>query len=179
MKVLEPKVMLDHLGIMSGDEVEKSVKHYQDVSFLYENPREDNPVVYEVYSYTQSGEEGGNLNWGLTDLKPVYSNGECNMTKGHFHVNKDCAEYYFCTQGHGLLLLMDETGKTWAEEMKPGSLHYINGHYAHRCVNTGDDDLIFGACWPVRSGHDYESVEKREFGYRIKKDGDRIVYEKR
>ena len=121
----------------------------------------------------------GNLNWGLTVLKPVYSHNECNMTKGHFHVNKDCAEIYFGIAGVGLLLLMDEEGHTWAEKVYEGSLHHIDGRIAHRLVNTGDEDLKVGACWPTSAGHDYHAIEKREFGYRVYKRNGQIEFEKR
>ena len=45
------------------------------------------PVSYThlVYSYSKGDNILGNLQWGLTVLKPVYSFDECNMTKGHFH----------------------------------------------------------------------------------------------
>jgi hypothetical protein len=35
------------------------------------------------------------------------------------------------------------------------------------------------ACWPAVSGHDYAAIERREFGYRVKRVGDEIVFEKR
>ena len=78
------------------------------MKYLYENQRDDDPVVYEVYSYSKGADVLGNLNWGFTVLKPVYSHDECNMTKGHFHSLKDCAEIYFGIAGQGLLLLMDD-----------------------------------------------------------------------
>ena len=101
------------------------------------------------------------------------------MTKGHFHVNKDCAEIYFGIAGVGLLLLMDEEGHTWAEKVYEGSLHHIDGRIAHRLVNTGDEDLKVGACWPTSAGHDYHAIEKREFGYRVYKRNGQIEFEKR
>ena len=178
MKVKQSEFQLEPLAVPAGANVIKSVKRYHDVAFLYENPRTDDPVVYEVYT-CQAGDlnASGNLFWGLTVLKPVYSNDECNMTRGHFHADRDCAEYYFCTKGEGLLLLMDESGNTWAEEMRPGSLHHIDGHVAHRCVNTGEEDLYVGACWPMRAGHDYDAVPGGRFGCRIKKINGQLVYE--
>ena len=95
MKVLEPEV-IHHIqgGVLEGDNAEKYTKYYKEVKELYSGRREDDPVVYEVYSYTKGADVLGNLNWGLTVLKPVLIDNECNMTKGHFHVNKDCAEIY-------------------------------------------------------------------------------------
>ena len=80
------------------------------------------------------------------DMKPVLVNGECNITRGHFHQALNCDEIYFCFQGEGLLLYMDENGKCWAEKMSAGSVHYIDGRLAHRLVNTGDGELHIGAC---------------------------------
>lgn len=180
MRVIEPKA-IHHIinGVIEGKTVESYVKKYHEVEYLYETKRDDNPVVYNVYSYTEGKNILGNLNWGLTVLKPVYSNDECNMTKGHFHEDKNCAEFYFGIAGEGLLLLMDENGETWAEKVYEGSLHHIDGTIAHRLVNTGDCDLKVGACWSTASGHDYQAIKKREFGYRVfKKDG-QIVFVKR
>lgn len=107
MKVIEPSV-IHHIqnGVLEGKDIESYTKRYHEVNYLYEKQREDDPIVYEVYSYSKGKDILGNLNWGLTVLKPVYSHNECNMTKGHFHVNKDCAEIYFGIAGVGLLLLM-------------------------------------------------------------------------
>jgi glucose-6-phosphate isomerase len=181
MNVIDARVM-HHLmgGVPEGENVVKAVKRYRDVAYLYEHPRDDDPVVYEVYTHDEGPHAQGNLLWGLTVMKPILSNGECNMTRGHFHEDRRCTEYYFCLRGEGLLLLMDEVGNTWAERMCEGSLHHIDGHLAHRCVNTSEtEELWFGACWPSVSGHDYAAIERREFAYRVKRVGDEIVFEKR
>ena len=52
------------------------------------------------------------------------------MTRGHWHENRECVEFYFCIAGEGLLMLMDEDGTTWAEKTYPGTLHHIDGHLA-------------------------------------------------
>lgn len=180
MKVIEPTVIHQiYGGVIEGDTVEKYEKHYHEVAYLYEKKINFDPIVYEVYSYAKGENVLGNLNWGLTVLKPIYIHGECNMTKGHFHENKDCVEFYFGIEGEGLLLLMDETGNTWAEKVYQGSLHYIDGHIAHRLVNTGDTDLKVGACWPTSAGHDYDAIVKREFGYRVFKKDKEIEFVKR
>jgi glucose-6-phosphate isomerase len=182
VNVIDARVM-HHFpnGVPEGENVSHAVKRYHEVASLYEHPRQDDPVVYEVYTHDEGPKKPGNLLWGLTIMKPVDSNGECNMTRGHFHVDRNCTEYYFCLRGEGLLLLMDESGHTWAERMSEGSLHHIDGHLAHRCVNTSlTEELWIGACWPTVSGHDYESVEAREFGYRVKRNADgELVFEQR
>lgn len=164
--------------ILVGNEVETSKKLLKDAAELYANPeaarKDEVTVAYEVYAYGKGDEKvEGNLYSGLTVLAPLTVDGECNMTRGHFHVNRDCAEFYIGIEGEGLLLLMDESGQTWAEQVTPGSVHYIDGHWAHRLVNTGDVNLKVGACWPTTAGHDYEATEKLPFGYRVyKKDGE-------
>lgn len=179
MDVRQPYVIQCKNAFLKGEGVEHYTKYYHEVSYLYENKREDDPIVYEVYSYTKGPATLGSLNWGVTILEAIETQGECNMTKGHFHVNKDCAEIYFGISGEGLLLLMDETGYTWAEKVFEGSLHYIDGHLAHRLVNSGDCQLKVGACWPVSAGHDYESIKEREFEYRIIKRNGQIEFIKR
>ena len=64
--------------------------------------------------------------------------------------------------------MMDEKGECFGEEVFPGSLHYIDGRYAHRLINTStDEDLKVGACWPVTAGHDYAATEKQPFTVRV------------
>ena len=181
MRVIDARAM-HHLanGVPEGAGVTKATKRYHEVAYLYESPRDDDPVVYEVYTHDEGPARQGNLLWGLTIMRPVDSNGECNMTRGHFHENRDCTEYYFCLRGEGLLLLMDEEGTAWAERMSEGSLHHIDGHLAHRCVNTSaTEELWVGACWPTVSGHDYAAVERREFGFRVKRVDGQLVFEER
>lgn len=159
-------------GVLEGEKVVKSIKYISELSGIYadsEAAEQMNGVLaYTVYSYTEAEDNrAGGLNYGVSVLEPVRVAGECNMTRGHFHENRDCAEIYYGIEGEGLLLLMDEAGETWAEVVKKGSVHYIGGHLAHRLINTGDVQMIVGACWPTAAGHDYASVEKQPFGYRI------------
>lgn len=171
MTIREPEVT--HLlpaGVPSGMPVAMYEKRFSDIAFAYHNPENiyKNTLMYTVYSY-ESGNpsQRGNLNWGLTILEPVLVNGECNMTRGHFHVDRNCAEIYLGLGGEGLLLLMDESGNMTAERMFNGSVHHIDGKFAHRVVNTGDSRLLVGACWPSTAGHDYAATEKTPFCYRV------------
>lgn len=184
MQIKQAKITHDYLdGVIEGKEVSTSKKLYKDAKTFYreEDPNlDEETVMYEVYSYSQGNpEQVGNLNWGLTVMKPVYVNGECNITRGHFHENLDCAEIYFCLGGTGLLLLMDENGNCYAEEMKVGTVHHIDGKLAHRLVNTGEEDLKVGACWPTTAGHDYARIEKSPFTVRVFKKDDKILVEER
>jgi glucose-6-phosphate isomerase, archaeal len=181
MKIYEPKLWHKiSQGIMEGKDVKNHKKYLKDVKSLYKSENilseyDPETIVYEVYSFGEGEEEKqGNLYWGMTVMHPLYIEGECNMTRGHFHQDRNCAEYYFGIEGEGLLLLMDDKGEMWAEKILPGTLHYIDGRYAHRMVNTGDTELKVGACWPTAAGHDYASIEAADFPYRIFKIDGRI-----
>lgn len=181
MKVIEPKVIHDFQDVVKGSDVTSSKKLYKDAKGYYAHASDlrDDTVMYEVYHYTQGDEKrAGNLNWGLTVLNPVVVDGECNLTRGHWHENRSCVEFYFGIAGEGLLMLMDEEGTTWAEKVFPGSLHHIDGHLAHRLINTGDEPMKVGACWPCDAGHDYAAVEQHPFGYRVYKEEGKLRFEK-
>lgn len=180
MEIVKANVYQDFCnGVMSGNEVVKSVKLLKDARHFYANgdcDLDDNTVMYEVYSYSKGeATQVGNLNWGLTVMKPVMINQEYNMTRGHFHVDRNCAEIYFCLHGEGLLLFMDETGHCFAEEMRVGSIHHIDGRLAHRLVNTGKEELRVGACWPSTAGHDYKQIEDHPFTVRIMEENGKAV----
>ena len=157
-------------------------KSFSQIKQIYkdDNNVDENTLMYTVYSYEKGdSNKAGDLYWGLTILEPVYINGECNMTRGHFHNDLNCAEFYFGIDGEGLLMLMDENGKTWCEKVFKGSLHHIDGKLAHRLLNTGDTQLKVGACWPTVAGHDYAKIEDKEFGYRVFKKEDELIFEER
>lgn len=128
----------------------------------------ESTLVYEVELY-QPVPEGtvGGLYFGITKIQPGKVDKEYFMTRGHFHAVPDRAEYYWGIKGEGLLLFMDRNRKVWAEKMYEGSLHYIPGHTAHRTVNTGQELLSFGACWPSDAGHDYGEIAVHGFAARV------------
>ncbi len=171
MEIRKADVKFSPDGILQGDPVSVSVKYYRDAKLFYQKEDQclhDDTVMYEVYHYTRAnGTYPGHLSWGLTVLQPVTVCGECNMTRGHVHTDKECTEVYLGIAGQGLLLLMDEDGKTWAEQVEPGSVHYIPGNLAHRLINTGEAVLKVAACWPTTAGHDYGRIERQPFGFRV------------
>lgn len=160
-------------GTLSGEETAHAAKKISDVAGIFHDKAatagmDPNTVVYEVDSHmaVPEGTPGG-LFFGTSRIHPGKVGGEYFMTKGHFHNRRETAEYYWGIAGAGVLLLMDESGGTWAEQVEAGSLHYIGGHIAHRLVNTGEDDLVVGACWPSDAGHDYGSIETAGFPVRV------------
>lgn len=149
-----------------ADSYEKRLKDY---ASYYLNAEGVNPetVMYEVSSDPWNTNKPGGLLTGLTTLMPVAVNGECAFTKGHFHQDLNCEEIYECMEGEGLLMLMDEDGKTCCEKVTPFSVHHIHGNLAHRLINTGDVPLKVFAVWPIQSGHDYDRILKMPFAYRV------------
>jgi glucose-6-phosphate isomerase, archaeal len=125
-------------------------------------------IVYRVHWWepVEPGTEGG-LFWGLTEIQPGRVGKEYFMTRGHWHVIRNRAEFYGTITGRGKLVLMNREGQTWFEDMRPGSLHYVAGEVAHRIVNTGEVPIRVIACWPSDAGHDYEINGGRGFGARI------------
>ena len=193
MEIRKPKAMHDFENVISGSDVVTSKKLYKDAASFYKQKdpaMSKDTLMYEVYQYTggklyskdvlctQNKDKAGDLNWGLTVLYPVTVMQECNMTRGHWHENQACAEFYLGVEGTGLLMLMDHDGTTWCEEICKGSLHYIDGTLAHRLINTGDTVCKVAACWPKDAGHDYAAVEKQPFGYRVMKQHGELKIEK-
>ena len=125
--------------------------------------------VYRVLTHENGEREGqeGGLFFGTSFVNPGKVGGEYFMTKGHYHAKRNTAEYYFCISGRGALILMDEAGHTWMEEMERGTLHYIPRNVAHRLVNTGDEVLAVGCCWSTECGHDYASIAEKGFTRRL------------
>lgn len=177
MKIIEPKYIHDfYEGVIQGENVQHYKKLYQEINFIYQASDEQlspDTVMYEVYSFNEGG--SNTILWGLTVIYPISVNGECNMTRGHFHENRNEPEIYFGCGGEGLLLYLDSDGNIFAEKIFKGSLHYIHGNYAHRLVNTGEDTLKVGACWREAAGHDYKTIEEKPFPNRIYKENGKII----
>lgn len=159
-------------GKLSGKttESEKRLNALKDV-FKDEAARLSMPqdsLVYsvQIHKGEEEGKEGGLL-FGTSFIYPGLVGNEYFMTRGHFHSKIDAAEYYWCIDGEGVLLLMDEDRNWHAEKMTPGSLHYIKGRIAHRIANTGEKVLAVGACWPADAGHDYGTIEQNGFPVRL------------
>lgn len=154
---------------LTGEHVDRLVRKMKDVKEIFADKQAGaqlapDTIVYEVESYLPVPQDTtGGLFFGVTFIHPGRVGNEYFMTKGHFHKILNRAEFYWCIAGEGMLILMDENRNTRAEKMYPGSLHYINGHTAHRTANTGNTVLSFGACWPSDAGHDYDSIAAHGF----------------
>jgi len=138
---------------------------YDDAAYRAKLDQNDE-LVYEFHGL-KLPETPGDLAFGCSIVYPGKVGNEYFMTKGHFHSKSDRAEFYWGVQGKGMLILMNRDRKTWAEEVYPGSLHYIGGEIAHRLANTGSENLVVGACWPSDAGHDYEEIATNRFSARL------------
>ena len=161
-------------GEIKGKDLINPIKKIKDLHGIFEDEKafsklDSDEIIYEVQAIlpVKEGHDGG-LFYGKTIIHPGKVGDEYYMTKGHFHQKADRAEFYWSIQGEGMLLLMDENRRTWAEKMTPGSLHYIDGYIAHRTINTGKSNLIFGACWPSDAGHNYREIMVNGFSARLK-----------
>ena len=170
MKIINPELIHYFNGDLHGKKVERSCKLYKDAMSFYKSvdtSLDPDTVMYEVMTVNADKKEPGYLNWAISLLHPVKVNDECCMTRGHFHVVTDCEEYYWCAEGEGLLMFMDENGNDWCEKVCRNSLHHIDGHLAHRLINTGNTDLRIICCWNSNAGHDYRRVEAHPFPHRV------------
>lgn len=86
------------------------------------------------------------------------------MTKGHFHQVLETAEIYHCLAGTGLIVMETPEGKNAIAELSAGTVLYVPPRWAHRSVNTEeDDDLVTFFVYPAYAGHDYGTIEQRGF----------------
>ena len=158
---------------MTGDPVINQVRKLKDLSGIFRdqeafNHMDQEQTAYSVQSWLPVAEgTSGGLFYGVSTIYPGKVGNEYFMTKGHFHAQSDRAEFYWGVQGKGMLILMDRNRNTWAEEVYPGSLHYIGGEIAHRLANTDNENLIVGACWPSDAGHNYEEIAVNGFSARL------------
>lgn len=123
---------------------------------------EKDRVLYEVYE-VERPEEAGELLHGLSIVLPGKVGNQFNMTKGHFHTVKETSEVYYCLRGEGCMVMETPEGDWAVEPFKPQSVLYVPPRWAHRSVNTGEDDLVFFFVYPGNAGHDYGSIEKQGF----------------
>ncbi len=160
-------------GSLGGEDILQTEKKLSQLKGIFydeaaRSQTDQDTIVYRVQAFlpVEAGTEGG-LFFGTTFLYPGQIGDEYFMTQGHFHKQMNRAEYYWCTRGEGMLLLMDEQRNCRAEMMYPNSLHYIPGFTAHRVVNTGGKTLIFNACWPADAGYNYDEIAQHGFSARV------------
>lgn len=120
-------------------------------------------VLYEVYEITRP-EVAGELLHGISIVHAGRVGEEYFMTKGHFHVELETAEIYYCLQGQGMMVMETPEGKWSVQELRPGRVLYVPPRWAHRSVNTSHEtDLVTFFIYPGHAGHDYGSIERQGF----------------
>lgn len=128
----------------------------------FEEPEDADVLVYAVYGIP-APETNDNVMSSTTVLRPGKVGREFYMTKGHFHEIRGRAEVYLTLRGEGRLVMATEVGDVRVEEMRPGTVNYVPGGWAHRSVNVGEESLVFLAAYVADAGHDYGTIEQRGF----------------
>jgi glucose-6-phosphate isomerase, archaeal len=123
------------------------------------------PVIYRAFD-APVPEDRDHLVYRTTIISPGRVGPEYFMTKGHHH-KRDSAEFYLGMSGTGLMVLQDRSGDLRVEKLLRDVSVYVPPGWAHRTVNTGDDDLIFLAVYLGDAGHDYASIERDGFTARV------------
>lgn len=133
-------------------------------------------VVYEVLLLTVP-DTNSEIQCSTTILHPGTVGDEHFMTKGHFHQVRDRSEVYIGLRGEGRLVLATEAGDHVVEPIRPGTVNYIPGGWAHRSVNVGAEPLAFFAAYVGDAGHDYGTIEEQGFPVLVLAgdDGPRVV----
>ena len=145
---------------------------YLDNEALERILKKEDICIYEFYELGIP-EKSSELAFGTTIIYPGKVGNEYFMTKGHFHEILGTAEVYYCTKGHGYLLMESPEGEVEMQEMTPGVSVYVPPNFAHRSINISDQEpFIMFFVFRADAGHDYKTIETK--GFRkliIEKDG--------
>jgi len=135
---------------------------FLDVNEVERRLKKEDLNLYEVYENTNP-EKAGELQFGTSIVHPGKIGNEFFMTKGHFHSILETSEAYYCLNGRGIMMMENPEGDWQAAELTPGVLLYVPPRWAHRSINTGDQDLITYFVYPADAGHDYGTIEEKGF----------------
>lgn len=183
MKISKAQGFVDlfNQAVIEGDEVKTYIKYVKDLSNTFKDSKQaikqGEQEAYHVSSIMLENETKEALRFGITYLQPVLVSEEFTLTRGHFHQNLDYGEVYIGLTGHAYLIKWDGKDEVIVEDVVPGSVHLINGNYAHRLVNVADVESAVGAVWAPLSGQNYEPIEKTGFPVRVFNRNGNIVVE--
>ena len=151
-----------------------AIRTVQDLAEVWKKAPDpaDDRVVYHTYGMSSDDTETPQLRFSTTVIEPGTVHGEYFMTRGHFHTNSEREEFMLVLSGTGELVLRDRIGKAWTEPLGPGFTCVIDGKFAHRLVNTGEEPLIVMVVWQSDCGHDYAVIQRLGFGIRLKQNED-------
>jgi glucose-6-phosphate isomerase len=151
--------------------------YYADEQALERLIEQEDPIMYEVFEIPVP-HEYGHLMFCISQLHPGLVGDEYFMTKGHYHTVLETGETYLGLRGEGYIMLKTQDGQVRAEPIKRGKMVYCPPYWAHRSVNTSDDDLISYCVYPGEAGHNYGDIEKEGFLKRVyKKHGKPVIGE--
>ena len=180
-KVDVPEIVqnLDETALISGENVKMYTKYLKEYANAYANPEAalamGDTLAYTVRGMENLGTESPSaMAWGCTYLEPLTVDGEFTITRGHFHQDLSCPEYYLCVGGNGYLIKWDGADEVILEKMSRNSLHWIDGKYAHRMVNVGDTQLAVIACYPTKASQNYAAIEQKGFPVRLFKENGEV-----
>lgn len=182
MKIIEPLTRQDFLdGDLKSSAAKTYYKSVKETAVIYQDVQAALASAETAYYVTSELHDGPDdnpesLNWGVTSMYPLTIAGECCMTRGHFHNNQDYGEFYLCVAGSGHLLCWDGKDEVFAYHMTPGCLQYIDGRWAHRLINTGDEMFKVAACWARYSGQNYQAIEETGFPVRVFKEAGELQW---
>ena len=155
---------------LQGDRVVEYRKTMADISHCFLNAEKAlstaDRLAYTVYA-VDSADPENEYRYSITKLETLFIDDECNMTRGHFHKNRQYGEVYLGLEGEGLLLSWDGINEPFFEKVYPQSVHLIDGRNAHRLINTGDGVFSVAAIYSVHSGNDYTEIEANPFPVRV------------
>lgn len=134
--------------------------------YVDESDVDPEELVYRIYPIPVE-KSGSEIQCSTTVIEPGRVADEYFMTKGHFHKVWHRSEIYLGVRGEGRLLMATEAGKHAVEPIRPGSVSYVPGGWAHRSLNVGDEPLVFFAAYVGDAGHDYLTIAERGFPVRI------------
>lgn len=161
---LDPFTVL--MDLQSGllDPTRQSVeRRLSDMRGMYQvEPDEGDHVIYRVLLIPVP-ERNSEIQCSTTILEPGVVGDEFLMTKGHYHEIRDRSEIYLGLAGEGMLVMATEDGEHAVEPIRPGTVSYVPGGWAHRSVNVGSEPLIFFAAYVGDAGHDYGTIETQGF----------------
>jgi len=162
-------------GRLAGPGCAESTRTVKDVKAIFADQEaallmDQSTPIYTTYGLPDTGKP--ELLYATTVIYPGQVGNEYFMTRGHFHTNLDRGEFNITLSGDGAMILMDSERNTTFEKMSKGSIHNVDGRFAHRVANTGNEPLIFLCVWMSDCGHDYEAIMKDGFSQRLlDKDG--------
>lgn len=136
-------------------------QHFSDTAKVERILAQEDPVIYRFWEIENHDAPRG-LSFGVTCIYPGKIGREFYMTKGHFHSSPG-DELYTTLGGFGKLALFSRDGDVKTHDMLPGQMSYIPTTYAHRTINTGNQEFVFLAIWPPTIEHDYDTILK--FGF--------------